>query len=668
MAQLQAPEILDCTLRDGSYVIDFQFTAEDTALIVSALDSAGIPLIEVAHGLGLGAARAGKGDQPCSDEAYLKAAADAVTDARFGAFFIPGIGSEEDLRLAADCGTHFVRIGTNITELDQAEPYVALARKLGLTVFCNLMKSYAVSAEQFAACGKQAKDYGADVLCLVDSAGGMLPEDVKNYLEAARAASDIRLDFHGHDNLSMGVANTLAAYEAGATVLDSSLQGLGRSEGNAVTEVVVAILQKRGLFEGIDVNGLLDISEAFIRNLAPQHRRSPIGITTGRAKFHSSFLGRVLTAAGSYGVDPRDLILRLCEHDQVNAPVELLESLAAELANKATGSRIRVDVAASPAEAPTDFNAQVHARAAELKEQGSKRGLPSVLNVVVTPYEVTAVSPYVETAFGCAMANVMLAEPARLSDVLEAADPLVNYVLLDAATIAIPDGALKMATLLPYSDQAMWARAAVTHVTALMEGDVQGAELAVTGFPELAMPAALRLQALGANVWLYAGLPDEDQMPTLLEIADKMDGVLSLSPRQPAVGAEVVAAMDTGSLLYDGGIGSLAEEAVSAAESRGIRVVRVDMRPTLAATALELIGARRIVKEHMGRATWGGVDVVAGGLIGHRDEVIVDSIGAPARVIGVADGKGGILAPDPQDDRVLRVRQAIAEMRLHKDN
>src|ERR1700719_1243241 len=92
------PEILEVTLRDGSYVVDFQFTAQDTALIGSALDSAGFRWIEIGHGLGLNASASGKGDAAATDEEYLAAAAEAVRSARWGAFFIPGIGRAEDLR------------------------------------------------------------------------------------------------------------------------------------------------------------------------------------------------------------------------------------------------------------------------------------------------------------------------------------------------------------------------------------------------------------------------------------------------------------------------------------------------------------------------------------------------------------------------------------------
>ncbi|MDP7640504.1 MAG: 4-hydroxy-2-oxovalerate aldolase, partial [Candidatus Hydrogenedentes bacterium] len=468
-------EILDATLRDGSYVIDFQFTAEDTSLIASTLESAGVGLIEVGHGLGLGAAREGKGEQPASDEEYLTAAANALKSARFGAFFIPGIGTEDDLRLAADCGVHFVRIGCNVNALDEAAPLIEAAKKLGFTVFSNLMKSYAVPAEEFGACGKRAEDCGTDVLCLVDSAGGMLPEDVAEYLCAARAACGLRLDFHGHNNLSMAVANTVAAYDAGATILDTSLQGMGRSEGNAATEATVAILQKRGLLEHIDVNALLDASGAFVRPLLRNKGFSSLGITSGRAKFHSSFLGRVMEAAKAAAVDPRDLILRLCEFDQIEAPGELVNRVAAEVAETDPKPPVRFSIPPNRDGGRAPLLEQVRRRAAELKEKGHKLNIPSVLNVVVAAFEPTHVSPFVEMAFGCALSNVMLEDGESLADIFRAVDGVVDYILLDHPGAAGPAGGIGQATLaktslLTYSDSEMWARAVVNHVVQLLEG------------------------------------------------------------------------------------------------------------------------------------------------------------------------------------------------------
>jgi isopropylmalate/homocitrate/citramalate synthase len=170
------PDVLEVTLRDGSYLIDFQFTAHDTVMIAGALEAVGFRWIEVGHGVGMNASASGHGVAGATDEEYLDAAASTLTRARWGMFFIPGIGREQDLRLAARYGMSFVRIGTNINEVALAEPFIKQAKDLGMLVSYNGMKSYAVSAEDWGRYAAQAHSFGADIACLVDSAGSMYPE------------------------------------------------------------------------------------------------------------------------------------------------------------------------------------------------------------------------------------------------------------------------------------------------------------------------------------------------------------------------------------------------------------------------------------------------------------------------------------------------------------
>ncbi len=326
------PDLLDVTLRDGAYVVNFQFTAGDTRTIVRGLAGAGVRWIEVGHGLGLGASRAGRGQAAASDAEYLEAAAEAAGDARWGMFFIPGIGCDEDLTLAAGFGMSFVRVGTNITEHQRALRWIERARELGLFVSYNAMKSYAVLASDFARRSAEAARAGAQVVCLVDSAGTMEPQEVRAYLRAAREASDAALGFHGHDNLSLAVANTLAALESGATLVDASLHGMGRSGGNACTEIVVALLQRRGLLSHIDRRALDRLARQQIARRYPQRQLDPLTVTAGACGLHSSFLPEVLRVASRYAVDPHALMERVCEHSVVEAPAGLLERLARELA------------------------------------------------------------------------------------------------------------------------------------------------------------------------------------------------------------------------------------------------------------------------------------------------------------------------------------------------
>jgi 4-hydroxy 2-oxovalerate aldolase len=337
--------VLDCTLRDGGYEIDFQFTAEDTVVICRALEDAGLRMIEVGHGLGLGASAAGLGAAAATDEQYLRAAASALSEAEFGAFLIPSIGTKADLDMARDCGMSFVRIGTNITQSDVAREYIKYAKKLGFVVSYNAMKSYVVLPQEFLARAQRAVDSGADIIYLVDSAGCMLPSEVKQYVELLCERIEARIGFHGHNNFTLAVANSLAALAAGATTLDSTLQGMGRSGGNAQTEIMAALYEKLGIETGIDIVKLLNLGEELVRpRMSRPSGVSALDVTMARAQFHSSFLERVERVADEVCVDLRTLIIEVSKVERVAPSESLIRSAARKLAGqRADGFGRRVE-------------------------------------------------------------------------------------------------------------------------------------------------------------------------------------------------------------------------------------------------------------------------------------------------------------------------------------
>jgi 4-hydroxy-2-oxovalerate aldolase len=324
-------KILDCTLRDGSYAINFQFTSQDTADICRALDAAGIDLIEVGHGVGFNASNAGFGTAAETDEEYLKAAAANVRRARFGMFCIPGIARLEDVDLGASYGMGFIRIGTNATEVASSAPFIERARKHGMLVCSNLMKSYTMPPERFALMARLCQSYGTHTLYVVDSAGGMLPDDLTRYFRAIQDVCDLPLAFHGHDNLGLGVYNSLHALSLGATLVDSSLQGMGRSSGNPATESLVAAMTRMGYDTGLDLLALMDAGEQYVRPLMTRRGIRSLDVVCGLAQFHSSYMGIIRTMCIKHGVDPRRLILAVCKEDRVNAPPDLVERCALKL-------------------------------------------------------------------------------------------------------------------------------------------------------------------------------------------------------------------------------------------------------------------------------------------------------------------------------------------------
>lgn len=329
--------ILDCTIRDGNYAIDFKFTEADTSLLTVQLARLGFKWIEVGHGLGLGGKEAGKGEMPAGDVDMIRAAKMICGDAKIGAFFIPGIGRMEHLKMARDAGLDFVRVGDNAPDAEKAYPYITRARELGLIPCLNMMKSYAVTSKEFATKAKGAVDAGAEIVYCVDSAGSMLPNDVARYFDATCDVVDCKLGFHGHNNLMMAIANCITAYEHGVRYLDATFCGLGRSAGNAPTEILVAILERLGISTGINLFDLMDTVETYMWPLVGQIRpHDMMAVASGYSQFHSSFLPKVAAAARKYNVELRRLVARVALYDPVTVEDGFLEDAARELANTAT--------------------------------------------------------------------------------------------------------------------------------------------------------------------------------------------------------------------------------------------------------------------------------------------------------------------------------------------
>ncbi len=325
-------EILECTLRDGSYAIDFKFTENDTAVLASVLGRLGFRWIEVGHGIGLGAARAGKGAMPASDERLIEAAKRAAPNALIGCFFIPGIGTVDQLKSARSAGLDFVRIGYNAPEIEDAFSYLTLAKELGLKVCLNFMKTYGISADTFGEKARAGAAAGADVVYCVDSAGSMFPEDVHRYLSAARERSQCELGFHGHSNLQFAVANAVEAVRCGATFIDTTLYGLGRSAGNVPTEIAVAVFNNLGIESGIDLFDVMDAAEEFMGPLMSQMQLyDMMSVAMGCSQFHSSFLPRVAAAARKHGVELRRLVVAMGKLDPVNLSEDNLDRVAGSL-------------------------------------------------------------------------------------------------------------------------------------------------------------------------------------------------------------------------------------------------------------------------------------------------------------------------------------------------
>jgi 4-hydroxy-2-oxovalerate aldolase len=690
------PDILEVTLRDGSYLIDFQFTAEDTATIAAALESIGFRWIEVGHGLGLNASQAGKGMAAATDEEYMEAAAQALKHAKWGMFFIPGIGREEDVRLAARYGMSFIRIGTNVTETAQAEPYIALAKELGLIVSYNAMKSYAVTPTEFGAVVAQVHNWGADIACLVDSAGSMDPDSVAAYLRAAKEQSASPLGYHGHDNLSLAMANTLRAIEEGAVLVDSSLQGMGRSAGNTVTEVLVAILQRRGALPHIDLKAAMDVGQGLIQPLLGKRGVDPMAVTGGLAKFHSSFTGKVQRYARKHDIDMRDLIVRLCQEDQVSAPDELLERLSHELATlkmprvlSIPAFRVESGKEKTSAEALDTLLKELRARAV-------KAGKFSALNVVTgeKPLNDFLVSGNIHSTQSHVVGSLALTTDAQLETALHTVDGRIDVLLLDVdrkpfgpVKPAETAGAiLKKTSLLTYLDSRVWVEAVEDQVVQLLHEVLNDAEIVIAGDHPRSRFLALRFAERGARVSLLrdpgqtADTPSLDQLRSLSLEGQELrlscfapntrDALEALSLARVVVVWPAAAAwfgqsfaqhLSRNTYALDAGIGTILPDGIAEAQRRGCLLLRINIWPALTGSLSAAHESLMETTEALGWEVLDGIPVVAGGAMGKSGDVIVDSAHHPTRVIGVCDGQGGVRFRFQGED-VERVRRVQAEI------
>jgi 4-hydroxy-2-oxovalerate aldolase len=326
--------ILDCTLRDGSYVVRQGFTPDDTARVCAALEAGGVRQIEIGHGAGLGASGPRHGIAAASDMDHIDAASRTLRKARFGTFYMPGVGSVHDLDMAHDHGMHFVRIGTNVHQYEAARPHIEHARRIGLDVSYNAMKSYLVTPGELLKAIRATVEYGAQAGYVVDSAGALIPSEVKAYVETLTGELDVPIGFHGHNNFMLANANCLAAWETGATLFDGTLQGIGRSGGNAQTEILAIMFEKMQVRTGLDVKHLLDAGERLIRPFMDIETggATTLNVVIGMAGFHSTYLDRVNAAAKRHGVDLKDLIFAVCEHDRIDPSTDLIERVASDLA------------------------------------------------------------------------------------------------------------------------------------------------------------------------------------------------------------------------------------------------------------------------------------------------------------------------------------------------
>ena len=696
-------KLLECTLRDGSYSVDFQFTEKDTAIILSSLQNIGFEYIEIGHGLGLHASDTSSRAAE-TDETYLRVAQEILDRAKFGMFFIPGIGRVEDLELAHRYEMDFVRIGTNVTEIERSKEFVKYAKDLGFTVFSNLMKTYALSPSKVAENARLAEEYGADVVVIVDSAGGMLPGDVGRYISAFKEGEvGTEIGFHGHNNLALAVANSIEAMMNGASFIDTTLGGIGRSSGNAATETILSILKKMGRPLPMDIIKVMDLADTVVRPLIRSSSEADsVSIISGYADFHSSFLDTVLEASKRYTIDPRELIVQLSTIDKVNVPPDLANRLAEEIWQHRAGRSevVSTDFLSNYSIRPQAWETEVSLEekaqlvASHLQKMGKKTGKQTIftINISILSPPKRVVFPSVHESSSYLMASAELPSIKDITNVGRVIDGKVDFLIIDDEQKLQAQGDLlaslrdiiSRSTLLTYRDNATWIQAIDSFLSCRF-GSLHAETIAIIGLNDLSKGLAISLANRGARVTIHDPDGKEGEVSAInrvclatapFRVSFSSDAVKACHDARVIVGFDKIEKINTdqvkamhedGGLIVDATLGCVDNGAIELARERGITIWRTDMRAAMAGEMTTVLRTHQMQK-HMGRGEIAGISVVAGGILGEEGDVVVDSIIEPSKVIGIADGRGNLLYGGEPDyvRRTIEVEREILWRKINK--
>ena len=328
--------VTDITLRDGNHAVAHQLSKEQLSVYAAAADAAGVAIVEVGHGNGIGASSLQVGEAALTDAEMLAVVRTQLTHARMSIHVIPGFATiNKDLRPAIEAGVDVIRVASHCTEADITERHITFAREQGKEVYGVLMMSHMASKEVLLEEARKMEQYGAEGVVLMDSAGAYLPVDVRDKIGYLAEGLSVPVGFHAHNNLGMAVANTLVAAESGAYIVDGAARGFGAGAGNAQLEAMVAVLEKMGFETGIDLYRMLDAADVCERELVEvMPFAKSTSIVSGLSGVFSGFAKPVDRVSKEYGVDPRDVFFELGKRGIVAGQEDIIIEVARDLSEK----------------------------------------------------------------------------------------------------------------------------------------------------------------------------------------------------------------------------------------------------------------------------------------------------------------------------------------------
>ena len=330
--------VCDATLRDGSHAYSHQITVEQVRAYAQAAEAAGYDYLEVGHGNGLGASSLQVGESLVPEGEMLCVAREQLSRTRLSVHLMPGFATiKREIAGALAAGVELFRVGSHCTEADITQRHISHVRSAGRHVWGVLMMSHMVSKEVLLEEARKMQSYGAQGIVLMDSAGAYLPADVTAKVGLLAAALEVPVGFHAHDNLGLSIANSLAALEAGARIVDGTSKGFGAGAGNAPLELLAAVLHRQGYATSIELYRALDAADLAAKLFAGSlPTATGITIVSGLAGVFSGFAKPVQRAAAQLGVDPRDVFFELGRRKVVGGQEDEILEVATELARRST--------------------------------------------------------------------------------------------------------------------------------------------------------------------------------------------------------------------------------------------------------------------------------------------------------------------------------------------
>ncbi len=328
----QKLQLIDTTMRDGSHAVSHSYTKEQVKALAAALDASGVSIIEISHGDGLAGSSINYGFSQTRDIDLIKAAADEIKHAKLGALLLPGIGTITDLEEAYESGVRAIRIATHVTEADIAIQHIKAAKKLGMFTAGFLMMSHMASPEKILEQAKIFEENGVDYVNLADSAGHLLPEEVKARISLLKENLSVPVGFHAHNNLGLAVANSMAAIEAGASYIDGTLRGLGAGAGNCQLEVLSAVVGRMNVNVDINLDRIIHAAELVESMMKRPQVIDTDSLMLGYAGVYSSFLLHAKRAGERFGIRTKDILVELGKRGMVGGQEDMIVDVAYRMA------------------------------------------------------------------------------------------------------------------------------------------------------------------------------------------------------------------------------------------------------------------------------------------------------------------------------------------------